>query len=474
MSIFSSIKMLKSSTRARWLGDNLINHSKSPKAYPRYFSTVRRSSTSSRAESSKSNSDGGAGNELAKIIRDSIKATGPISVSKYIQFALSHPQYGYYTKGDVFGSRGDFITSPEISQVFGELVAIWFLTRYIAEARGKKCRIVELGPGRGTLMEDMLRTFSSFPDINSSIAAIHLVENSEKMRGLQLAKLGKRCEVAGISLEWSNDIHDVPTDFDGYTFVIAHEFFDAMPINIYRKTQEGWREVKVDLEPSLSMVPSSSTPVLRPSAPSSGLRLSLSREATLTSNALTKTSPRFTSLPDGSQIELSYDSWKIARRIGQLCAVNEEAENRCGGGSALVVDYGGDRAYANSFRAFRNHKLVPIFDLPGSSDLTANVDFAYLKESLIGLDARALGPISQMSFLGSLGLETRTKRLLDAATPERRDDIRKAVDRLINPLGMGTQYQVMAITGAKEGLEVYPFVVGLEGVEQSSERSTVQ
>ncbi|OXC70853.1 hypothetical protein AYX13_00269 [Cryptococcus neoformans] len=391
-------------------------------------------------------------NELAKVIRDSIKSTGPISASRYMQFCLSHPVHGYYSKGDVFGQKGDFITSPEISQIFGELVAIWFLTRWMEADSPTRVRIIELGPGRGTLMDDVLRTLLNFPGIAASINSVHLVENSEAMREVQSRTLSPRIEGKDVKLNWYTSIEEIPETKDEFTLFVAHEFFDAMPINVFEKTDMGWREVLIDRDPSYSPnLPTSSSP--------SGLRFTLSPSPTTLSTILPSTSSRFANLPSGSRIEVSQDSYKIMHRLGQV--TNEGL-----GGCGLVVDYGADKTFASSFRAFRKHEIVDVFEDPGNCDLTANVDFAYLRESLTGI-ATSLGPISQAQFLISLGLQPRLRKLLDTAPPERRETIEKGAKRLIDVLGMGSQYQVMGVVSGepemKEG--IYPFPVKKKIVE---------
>nr|ODN93190.1 hypothetical protein L203_00459 [Cryptococcus depauperatus CBS 7841] len=395
-------------------------------------------------------------NELAKIIRDSIKSTGPIPVSRYMQFCLSHPVHGYYSKGDVFGQKGDFITSPEISQVFGEAIAVWFLTRWMDADSPTRVRLVELGPGRGTLMDDVLRTLFNFPGISASIANIHLVENSEAMRGIQSQTLAPRIKDKDINIDWYTGLDEIPQSTDEYTLFVAHEFFDAMPINIFEKTDMGWREVQVNCDPSFSHdLPISS----------SGLRLTLSPSATTLSSLLPCTSPRFASLPTGSRIEVSQDSFKIMLQLGNLI-------NQGVGGCGLVVDYGADRAFADSFRAFKKHEIVGVFDSPGECDLTANVDFAYLRESLAGT-ATPLGPISQAQFLLSLGLQPRLRKLLESAPPSRREHIEKGAKRLIDTLGMGSQYQILGITSGTEVLKegIYPFPLKQEKKEQVASRT---
>ncbi|GFZ43374.1 hypothetical protein JCM24511_01094 [Saitozyma sp. JCM 24511] len=423
---------------------------------------------------------------LSQVIKDSIRATGPMSVARYMQFCLSHPTEGYYQKGDVFGKKGDFITSPEISQIFGELVAIWLLTRYIAAGNPPRVRLVELGPGRGTLMDDILRTLFTFPGIGSAIRSIHLVENSGKMRDIQGTKLAPRLEGRGVDRRWSDKIEDV-SQTDDFTLLVAHEFFDAMPVNVFEKTSQGYREVLVSASPTVS------------SRNPSGLHLALSQEPTPLSTVLPATSPRFARLPIGSRIEVAQDSWRIMRKLGEIVgggtnastsarasatsigesrgsAAVERAEGAGGRGAGLVIDYGADRVFGSSFRAFRNHKIVDIFDEPGSSDLTANVDFTYLRESLDGLSAKALGPIPQSQFLLSLGLQPRLTKLLASATDdERRSQLQHGAKRLIDSLGMGSQYQVMGVVPDSQAeTEVYPFPVIESGSSTTTSTTTTQ
>ncbi|EIW72696.1 hypothetical protein TREMEDRAFT_25891, partial [Tremella mesenterica DSM 1558] len=393
------------------------------------------------------------------------QATGSIPLSRYIQFCLSHPVHGYYSKGDIFGRKGDFVTSPEISQVFGELVGIWFMTRWLAAGQ-PSVRLLELGPGRGTLMDDILRTLYTFPGMASAIRQVHLVENSVNMQQLQADKLGQVLHARGISLSWSDKIDDVPMS-ELFTFVVAHEFFDAIPINLFEKTNEGFREVLVDLNPKYetlsSSTPSTSFPKVVTST-KSPFHMTLSREPTPLSTVLPATSPRFASIPSGGRLEIAGESWRIMRRLGEIISSEEGKASTSkrrgrGGGAGLIIDYGGEKYYGASFRAFQKHKLVDVFENPGEADLTANVDFEYLKESLDGLDVKSLGTISQSDFLLKLGLQPRLEKLSqNAETPERKETIRKSAQRLIDPLGMGSQYRILGLVdGSQSDSEIYPF-----------------
>ncbi|KAJ9116851.1 hypothetical protein QFC22_004508 [Naganishia vaughanmartiniae] len=461
--------------------------------------------------------------QLAKLIADSIKITGPLPVARYMQFCLGHPTQGYYTRkrggtppatatgfdkdpkqvpvldettsnvlkqveNDVFGRKGDFITSPEISQMFGELIGVWFLSQWAAQGQPKKVRIVELGPGRGTLLDDILRTFRAVPSFPINfLKTVDLVETSEPLRAQQREKIQTRLNTFGghgsaVKLNFWNWIGEVPVEKDTFTMVLAHEFFDALPINVFQRTEESWREVCVNFDPewtSSSAVCSSphipadqasSTPATQAN---SGLTLAVSREPTTLSQVLPATSDRFASVPVGGRVEISKDSFETMRMVGQLISATRDEDTSAdqssrAGGAGLVIDYGADGYSSNSFRAFRRHEIVHVFDDPGSADLTANVDFAYMKEALEGA-ATPHGPINQRTFLTSLGLAPRLDKLLQSAkTKERKLDIANAARRLVNENGMGGEYQFLGITPknavaedqSKQPTPVYPFETG--------------
>ncbi|KAF8503841.1 S-adenosyl-L-methionine-dependent methyltransferase [Gautieria morchelliformis] len=394
-----------------------------------------------------------------KILCESIKVSGPIPVSTYIQLCLSHPTEGYYMRqrpddSDVFGVKGDFTTSPEISQVFGELVCLWLLSIWRDPGRGSSCpkiRLVELGPGRGTLIDDMLRTLSMWPNSRNAITSVHLVENSSMMRSRQAQKLAAWRESQNIPFYWWDSIEDMPVASDDeFTMVVAHEFFDALPVNIIEeniKTHSGFREILVDLRPSYtdwSVASSTSQDVQSPSQ----FRFVLSPAPTPRSNFLSKLSPRFADLPSGSRVEVSSSGWRAARKIGEM-------------GAALIIDYGDEHAFGSSFRAFRDHRHVDVFDEPGASDLTTNVDFALLKEALQST-ASLHGTLDQSTFLLRMGIAQRLAGLMDKGqSEERRSEIGRAGMRLVDRAGqgMGRVYRVLGLTGGGQKTGVWPFIV---------------
>ncbi len=396
----------------------------------------------------------------------SFQTTGPISIAAYMRQCLTSPQGGYYTttrsetSSDQFGSKGDFITSPEISQVFGELVGIWFVTEWMAQGRRSSgVQLIEVGPGRGTLMDDMLRTIAAFRDFASSIEGVYLVEAGEGLREKQRRVLcgdneemvrtetGWRCvsKYKGIPVFWVEDINLLPRDEgkEKMPFIIAHEFFDALPIHAFESvavetrqheqssslvdsndkplfhparpqtstsstpstssippTHNQWRELLVTPTPKRSLPSSLSTQAESESIPE--FQLTLSKSSTRSSLLLPESSPRYQSLKPqaGSSVEISPDSLRhigdFARRIGgpnkapnhlnrsEPTATNikpQSPPSQAFSGAALIIDYGPSSTIPlNSLRGVKNHKRVSPFNEPGLVDLSADVDFTALAE----------------------------------------------------------------------------------------------
>ncbi|KAI0029274.1 S-adenosyl-L-methionine-dependent methyltransferase, partial [Vararia minispora EC-137] len=391
---------------------------------------------------------------VEKILLDTIKANGPVSFATYMQMCLSHPTEGYYMKSanSIFGSRGDFITSPEISQVFGELVGVWLLSQYMQNAApGTHIQIIELGPGRGTLMADVLRTLMQLTPVKSALRSVLLVETSPALRDAQSEVLKQWSEVPGITVKWHESLDDVCLDDNAFTMLVAHEFFDALPFHLLERSHQGWQEVMITVDPDTTaktVLRASDLPkpltdpsvdmTLPLSSSRSRLRPVLSSVPSPISNLLGRSSPRFHELPVGSRIEVSPAAFRIAQKIGEIIG----SLGRKGAG--LLVDYGAGHVFDNSFRAFKGHKIVDPFYLPGQCDLTVNVDFTYLSEALAGTATRH-GPLTQHDFLTRMGMHLRVKKLQDAARPERRKSIEDAANRLVDLMGMGKQYKVMGV-----------------------------
>ncbi|KAJ4477330.1 S-adenosyl-L-methionine-dependent methyltransferase [Lentinula aciculospora] len=373
-------------------------------------------------------------------------AVGPMSYATYMQFCLSHPTEGYYMKSanNIFGAQGDFITSPDISQIFGEMIAIWLLSQWEAAGCPLNIRLVELGPGKGTLITDILRVPITNKASQAVTIQVHLVETSLALRAIQ----SQRLSGAPASVQWHDSVDHINPSNDSYTMLVAHEFFDALPIHVFRKTEEGWREVMVSSRTSTS---ENENIEQYPR-----LQHVLSPEKTAISTIFGNSSSRFQSLPIGSDLEVSPTSFRLARKVGELLAQKNMDTSPSLGGCGLIIDYGWDHAFGNSRRGFKNHEVVDIFHRPGECDLTANVDFAYLKESIQDL-VPVYGPMTQNLFLSQMGLMIRLERLLQSNQGDqaKRNRIIEGVKRLINPATMGKEYSVMGIS-TNEG-PIHPF-----------------
>ncbi|KFV67700.1 NADH dehydrogenase [ubiquinone] complex I, assembly factor 7, partial [Dryobates pubescens] len=333
---------------------------------------------------------------------------------------------GYYTRGGGIGESGDFVTSPEISQIFGELIGIWCISEWIAMGKPKVFQLVELGPGRGTLTDDILRVFNQLASLLSKCdVSIHLVEVSPKLGETQALMLtGGKVQSnpedksaymqgvtkTGIPIFWYRDIQDVPA---GYSFYLAHEFFDALPIHKFQRTEKGWREVLVDIDPE---VPDQLRFVLSPSSTPATENFIQARR---------------------DHVEVCPEAGVIIQRLA--CRIEKD------GGAALVADYGHDGTKTDTFRGFRNHKPHDVLKAPGTADLTADVDFSYLRKMTQGKTA-TLGPIKQREFLKNMGIDLRLQVLLqNSHDTETREQLLHSYDMLMNPEKMGDCFNFFAL-----------------------------
>lgn len=354
-------------------------------------------------------------NPLARLISRQIAANGPITVADYMAMALGHPEHGYYMTTDPFGRDGDFITAPEISQIFGELIGLWCVAVWRLMDRPAQFVLCELGPGRGTLMADALRAAGQSADFMRA-AKIHLVETSPGLRTRQ------REALAGHRVEWHDRLDSVP---GGPILVIANEFFDALPVHQLIRTKAGWRERLVaGGESGLHFVMSDSAP---PAA--ALLSLGVQRKAPLGEVA-------------EIQPALLTHAAAIAARLAEF------------GGAALIADYGHAlSAPGNSLQAVRRHRPHDVLGDPGAADLTVHVDFDALARAAGG-GVQHFGPLGQGDFLRALGIEVRATHLAAAATPDQARDIASGVARLIAPDQMGTLFKVLVL--ARHDMEPPP------------------
>lgn len=347
--------------------------------------------------------------ELGRLIARRIALTGPIPLSDFMSEALGHPRLGYYRKALPVGAAGDFTTAPEISQMFGELLGAWFAERWLAMGSPARVQLVELGPGRGTLMADALRATRSVPGFHAALD-LHLVEINDQLRALQEKAL------AAFKPAWHARFDDVP---EGPMLLVANEFFDALPVRQFEKTARGWVERMVGLGDN-----------------GATLRLALAPGVT----------PFGSMLPDaavGAQAELSEASRTLAAAIG--------ARLRRHGGSALIVDYGREGALGASLQAVRDHRGAAILDAPGETDLSAHVDFTSLAEAT---GQPTFGPVGQGAFLLRLGIAERAATLKARATEAQRAAIDAAMARLIAPDQMGTLFRVLAVGDGRSAAPV--------------------
>jgi NADH dehydrogenase [ubiquinone] 1 alpha subcomplex assembly factor 7 len=332
---------------------------------------------------------------LAELIARRIRMAGPITVAEYMAEALGHPEHGYYTRKDPLGRAGDFTTAPEMSQMFGELVGLWCLATWRALGEPRPFRLVELGPGRGTLMADALRALArTRPD------EVHLVETSPALRAVQETTL------AGAGAAWHRDLAEVP---EGPMALIANELFDALPVRQFERTPEGWRERMVGLDEG------------------GRLRFALSPAP----------APCAIDRPVGAVVELAPAAIALAEAIGARVAAHP--------GAALIVDFAVAEPGLPTLQAVRAHGRAEPLERPGDCDLAAAVDFAALAEAGARGGARVFGPAAQGTFLRALGIGARARRLKANATAAQSAAIEAALHRLTGENAMGRLFQALAI-----------------------------
>lgn len=325
--------------------------------------------------------------------------------------ALIHPRFGYYATRDPFGVGGDFVTAPEVSQMFGELIGLWAAVVWQQMGSPTLLRLVELGPGRGTLMADALRATRAVPGFHEA-ADLHLVEASQALRKIQGRAL------SGYAPTWHDDVSGLP---DGPAIVIANEFFDALPIAQLVRTGAGWHERRLAFDPESGTPIWTLTPGISPLA------------ALLHPSVLMSARP-------GEVAEVSPSSLSVADALARRI-VRE-------GGAALVIDYGhGESGVGDTLQAVQAHQPVDVLGTLGEADVTAHVDFAALARAVSQAGGMAHGPVTQGAFLSALGIGQRAKALAARATPAQARDIETAMVRLIDPGEMGTLFKVAAWTG---------------------------
>ncbi len=351
-------------------------------------------------------------------IRRRITAAGPMPVGEYMALCLGDPDHGYYTTRDPLGVRGDFITAPEISQMFGELIGLWMAAVWKQMGEPANVRIIELGPGRGTLMNDALRAVQMIPAFLEALV-VHLVDISPALRSAQERTL----EHWGVALNWHATLDDVP---NGPAIIIANEFFDALPIHQAVKAASGWHERQIEIGPEGKFA------FTMANSPIAHLDMLLP--------------PEVRQAPDGSIYEWRDD--KPAMQLGKR--IKDQ------GGAALVIDYGHTASgVGETLQAVGNHAYADPLTDPGNIDLTAHVDFRALSRAVEAMGAIGFRPVDQATFLTRLGIETRAATLRKKASSRAAAaDVDAALARLIGHgrTGMGELFKVASYAHASVGV----------------------
>jgi NADH dehydrogenase [ubiquinone] 1 alpha subcomplex assembly factor 7 len=342
-------------------------------------------------------------NPIEALARRIIAAQGPISLAALMRLANTALPDSYYQANQPFGPAGDFVTAPEISQMFGELLALALADHWQQLGAPLPAEVVELGPGRGLLMADALRIWrQALPDFYRRID-VTMVEASSALARAQAERLG--AEAARIA--WSDDL----PEGDAPLFLLANEFFDALPIQQFIRAEDGWRERLVNWDAARGFHDALGPVVVA------------------------------TGLPQGDVWEQSVEAQHWAARVGARLA-------SCGG-LALVIDYA-SRPGETSLRGVRRHHKAPPLEGLGATDLSAGVDFAAIARAAEKAGAKAYGPIGQGAFLRALGIEARHAQLSARATVVQKRELDSALYQLVDASAMGESFQVLALTGPND------------------------
>ncbi len=336
-----------------------------------------------------------------------IRTEGPISLADYMAECLLHPEHGYYTAQIPFGAQGDFITAPEISQMFGELIGLSLAQCWLDQGAPAAFTLAELGPGRGTLMADLLRATRGVPGFHAALQ-LYLVEASAQLRQQQEEALN------GYEVTWVDSIDELPQQ---PLFLVANEFFDALPIRQFLRDGDGWREKRVGLvDGALGFG-------LGPEAPQPALE---HRLLDTKPDDLVEMSPAMAPITAG-----------LARRIAAH------------GGAALIIDYGDWRSLGDTLQALKSHAPVDPLATPGEADLTAHVDFEVLCSVAAGAGCAHSRVTPQGVFLERLGITDRARTLAKGLEGEALEALIAAHRRLTHPEEMGNLFKVLGLTPAE-------------------------
>jgi SAM-dependent MidA family methyltransferase len=348
-------------------------------------------------------------------IRRLIGIAGPMPVAEYMRLCLTHPQHGYYVNRDPLGAGGDFVTSPEISQMFGELIGLWMGAVWEQMGAPENVRVVELGPGRGTLMHDALRAARIVEGFRNALV-VHLVEISPALQQVQQRML----EGLEVPILWHTALEEVPP---GPSIIVANEFVDALPVHQAVKQADGWHERAIDI------------------APDGALTIVAAREPMPHFEAALPRALR--QAPDGAIFEWRADS--LALELGRRTRDQ---------GAALIIDYGhAQYGLGDTLQAVAGHSFTDPLRAPGNADLTAHVDFEAIGQCAESMGARIHGPIRQRDLFLRLGIVQRASALKANVSTQKAAEIDVALARLIaeGARGMGDLFKAIGIAAPRLG-----------------------
>lgn len=338
---------------------------------------------------------------LPELIDMQIRANGPMSIASYMALCLTHPREGYYKQADPLGPRGDFVTAPEITQMFGELIGFFCVNLWQQMGEPKSFTLLELGPGRGTLMQDALRVSGRAPGFTDALH-LQLYETSEQLRAQQAIRLSQ------YNPYWPSDVDAVSDD---PLIVVANEFFDALPIRQFVKGETGWHERLIGLKGGKRSFGLSPTPIPDSAMP----------------EAVRSAAP-------GEVYEVSLAAADVMQKLGKAVARL--------GGAILAIDYGhGKTQTGETLQALQRHAYADPLDAPGEADLSAHVDFGALAAAANGVGLTVQPLATQAYFLRRLGIVERAATL-SAANPSEAADIEGALERLTGADQMGELFKV--------------------------------
>ncbi len=346
--------------------------------------------------------------KLLEIIKAEIRQNGPMDIGRYMELCLSHPEHGYYVTRDPFGVAGDFTTAPEISQLFGEMVGAWLADLWIKLGSPTEFLLVECGPGRGTLMADILRSTKNVPGFHEA-ARIYLMEMSPVLKDIQKQKL------EAYDTRWIDDLSQLPPLLP--VLLIANEFLDALPVRQLIKANDNFQERGVSLMGNDTFEVTEIT-----------------AEATI----LETVPAKILKAADEGVFETSPVLNQYIKSVDILLKKQK--------GAALFVDYGHARSsLGETLQVVKSHQFADLFDTPGSCDITAHVDFENVANIALADDLAVHGPVTQGAFLRALGIEHRAERLWAVANEAQKESISTGLKRLIDTEQMGSLFKVLAL-----------------------------